>query len=88
VDAKGALIYADETQIDAEKIKSNRRFFVFYPRFSALSPQESARLLFVSQTKGEEEGGDDVKSAWPFDALGDTRATMAITEGCEAARWS
>jgi hypothetical protein len=26
-----------------------------------------------------EEGGDDVKSAWPFDALGDTRATMART---------
>ena len=35
-----------------------------------------------------EEGGDDVRSAWPFDALGDTRATMAGTEGCEIARWS
>ena len=27
-----------------------------------------------------EEGGDDVKSAWSSDALGDTRATMARTE--------
>jgi hypothetical protein len=35
-----------------------------------------------------EEGGDDVKSAWPFDALGDTRDTMAGTEGCQAARRS
>ena len=26
-----------------------------------------------------EEGEDDVKSAWSFDALGDTRATMAGT---------
>ena len=29
-----------------------------------------------------EEGGDDVRSAWPFDALGYTRATMAGTKGC------
>ena len=30
---------------------------------------------------GWEEGGDDVKSAWPFDTLGDTRATMAGNKG-------
>ena len=35
-----------------------------------------------------EEGGDDVKSAWPSDALGHTRATMAITKGCQAVRRS
>jgi hypothetical protein len=35
-----------------------------------------------------EEGGDDVRSAWPFDTLGNTRDTMAGTEGCEAARRS
>ena len=35
-----------------------------------------------------EEGGDDVKSAWPFDTLGDTRDTMAGTEGCQVARRS
>ena len=35
-----------------------------------------------------EEGEDDAKSAWPFDALGYTRATMAGTEGCQAARRS
>ncbi len=28
-----------------------------------------------------EEGGDDVKSAWPFDALGYTHATMAGYSG-------
>ena len=33
-----------------------------------------------------EEGGDDVKSAWPFDALGYTHTTMAGTTSCEAAR--
>ena len=37
---------------------------------------------------GGEEGGDDVKSAWPFDALGYTHDTMANTEGCQTARWS
>ena len=35
-----------------------------------------------------EEGGDDVRSAWPFDTLGNTRGTMAGTEGCEVARRS
>ena len=28
-----------------------------------------------------EEGGDDVKSAWPSDTLGHTHATMADTKG-------
>tara|TARA_Y100000310_G_scaffold323060_1_gene382936 strand:+ start:100 stop:348 length:249 start_codon:yes stop_codon:yes gene_type:complete len=48
-------------------------------------------VLYVSQetaTPYVEEGGDDVKSAWPFDALGDTHATMASTEGCQAVRRS
>ena len=35
-----------------------------------------------------EEGGDDVKSAWPSDALGYTRVTMVLTMGCQAARRS
>ena len=35
-----------------------------------------------------EEGGDDVKSAWPFDALGYTRVTMAETMGCQPVRGS
>ena len=37
---------------------------------------------------GWEEGADDVKSAWPFDTLGHTRATMASTMGREAVRRS
>jgi hypothetical protein len=28
-----------------------------------------------------EEGGDDAKSAWPFDTLGNTRDTMAGYKG-------
>ena len=36
----------------------------------------------------KEEGEDDAKSAWPFDVLGRTRDTMAITMGCETVRWS
>ena len=35
-----------------------------------------------------EEGGDDVKSAWPFDALGYTHDTMDVTMGCQPARGS
>ena len=38
--------------------------------------------------EGGEEGGDDVKSAWPSDVLGYTRATMAGTMGCQAVRRS
>ena len=33
------------------------------------------------QTEYGEEGGDDVKSAWPFDTLGNTRDTMASNKG-------
>ena len=35
-----------------------------------------------------EEGGDDVKSAWPSDTLGYTRVTMVGTKGCQAVRRS
>ena len=42
----------------------------------------------VSCVKTGEEGADDVKSAWPSDALGHTRATMAETMGCQPARGS
>ena len=48
-------------------------------------------LLHVSGETAQlswEEGGDDAKSAWPFDALGYTRATMERTMGREAARRS
>ena len=42
-------------------------------------------VLYVSrETAGflPEEGEDDVKSAWPFDALGYTHARMAGPAGC------
>ena len=48
-------------------------------------------MLYVSSGTAlflGEEGEDDVKSAWPSDALGYTRATMAKTMGCQAARRS
>ena len=60
----------------------------FFLRQSALSQYESARTLHASRAKFWEEGGDDVKSAWPSDALGNTRATMAGTKGSQTARWS
>jgi len=43
--------------------------------------------LGTASVQGE-EGGDDAKSAWPFDALGYTRATMPATMGREAVRRS
>ena len=48
-------------------------------------------VLYVSRETAAlyaEEGEDDVKSAWPSDALGDTHVTMAGTKGCQAARRS
>ena len=47
---------------------------------------QANEAVFASRTPGWEEGGDDVKSAWPFDALGYTRVTMAETMGSEAVR--
>ena len=35
-----------------------------------------------------EEGGDDARSAWPFDILGYTRDTMVHTMGCQRASGS
>ena len=49
------------------------------------------RVLQVSRETAllcREEGGDDVKSAWPSDALGHTRATMAGIMGCQSVSWS
>ena len=46
------------------------------------------KAYFQKYVSGWEEGGDDVKSAWPSDALGDTHATMAGTMGSQTARWS
>ena len=48
-------------------------------------------VLYVSRETAlffKEEGGDDVKSAWPSDALGHTHNTMVNTTGCQAARRS
>ena len=52
--------------------------------------RETARNFVhnILRTGFREECGDDVKSAWPSDALGDTRATMVGTKGCQTARWS
>jgi hypothetical protein len=52
---------------------------------TALSFECEAKASLASE---REEGGDDVKSAWPFDTLGDTRATMAGIKGRQIARWS
>ena len=41
-------------------------------------------VLYVSHETAwvdQEEGGDDVKSAWPFDALGYTHDTMGSNNG-------
>ena len=46
-----------------------------------LPPQKGRILSCVFSIFEGEEGEDDVKSAWPFDTLGDTRATMADNKG-------
>jgi len=35
-----------------------------------------------------EGSGDDVKSAWPSDALGHTHVIMLLTMRCQIVRWS
>ena len=55
---------------------------------SRIAGRTSSFLKFFSRTGEGEEGGDDVKSAWPSDTLGDTRVTMAGTMGCQPARGS
>ena len=72
-----------KTQTDADWTQTHTEFFCVGQRKVSLSPR-FVRL----RTKVWEEGGDDVKSAWPFDTLGNTRDTMAGTEGCQVARRS
>ena len=44
------------------------------------APAKVHNILLLRISAGE-EGGDDVKSAWPSDALGYTRVTMVGTMG-------
>ena len=56
-----------------------------------INERNPRRLLYVSGETAMvdmEEGEDDVKSAWPSDALGYTHDTMGATTGCQAARRS
>jgi len=45
-----------------------------------------APVLFFKKTGAGEEGEDDAKSAWPSDALGYTRGTIAATTGCDGGK--
>ena len=48
-------------------------------------------VFYLSQKTARdnlEEGGDDAKSAWPFDILGGTHVTMEQTTGRKTARLS
>jgi hypothetical protein len=43
-------------------------------------------VFYMSQRTAwdnQEEGGDDAKSAWPFDILGRTHDTMGLTMRCK-----
>ena len=54
-----------------------------------MKQQDSFSDLFQpSFHVGWEEGGDDAKSAWPFDTLGYTRVTIASTTGRNVVRRS
>ena len=44
--------------------------------------------LFFSKFEAGEEGEDDARSACPFDTLGYTHNTMAITTRCDEATLS
>jgi len=49
------------------------------------NPRPALQVSRETARDNWEEGEDDAKSAWPFDALGCTRGTMGLTMG-EAAR--
>ena len=52
------------------------------------NPHHMFYLSYETARDNREEGGDDAKSAWPFDVLGCTHGTMASTMGCQAVTWS
>jgi hypothetical protein len=52
------------------------------------NPYSALQVSRKTARDNREEGGDDAKSAWPFDALGCTRGTMEPTMGCESVSWS
>ena len=49
------------------------------------NPRPALQVSRETARDNREEGEDDAKSAWPFDALGGTRGTMGPTMG-EAVR--
>ena len=61
---------------------------VLYVSQETARPIAEVDICNATSVAGREEGGDDTKSAWPFDALGCTRGTMAGTTGCQVVRRS
>lgn len=49
--------------------------------FNERNPHQMLKYSSETAVFKAEEEGDDVKSAWSFDALGHTRATMASNNG-------
>ena len=49
------------------------------------NPYSALQVSQKTAWDNQEEGGDDARSAWPFDALGCTRGTMGPTMGCKGA---
>ena len=45
------------------------------------NPYPALQVSWETARDDREEGEDDAKSAWPFDALGCTRGTMGPTTG-------
>ena len=71
------IIWSSARQVTGSLKWGNER----NPRCVLQVSHETARV-------DREEGGDDAKSAWPFDTLGYTHDTMDETMGCQTARWS
>ena len=52
------------------------------------NPYSAFYLSQETALDNREEGEDNAKSAWPFDTLGCTRGTMAVTMGRKAVKQS
>ena len=77
-----ALSFAHKAQMNLQPITNNLQRKNFWKDFSSVVGYQLLVVsLFALRTSEREEGGDDVRSAWPFDTLGDTRATMAGNKG-------
>ena len=82
------MVLVGDVRTGAARSSSARGVSCYLKWLNERNPRFVLQVSRKTALFNREEGGDDVRSAWPFDALGYTHNTMVGTMGCQAERRS